>query len=264
MRLRHRLRVVGTWLTYWRLHHAVLVLVVARLAHELLLRHAAHHGLLHGRRHGHLLHLQRIVEVLSLGHGVHQDTHVILPNALLFEDVLDLEWVAAHGSRLVNQPLLLSLSERVDHLVEVHLVSQRQLGFESLSLLFFGGARDDALLQEELDHLARQLGEHLLGQPKVIILALLVRHKLHNIPRHELFELVRVERLVVGVQLVHPAEVGITDANDDNGQRLSGAANNLVNRRLHIRNNTVRKYQQQVVLLVVLGDLDSFTPIVDV
>lgn len=48
-----------------------------------------------------------------------------------------------------------------------------------------------------------------------------------------------VECLVVAVQLLHVAEIRVTHADDDDGERICGATHDLVNRLTHVVDDSV-------------------------
>lgn len=98
----------------------------------------------------------------------------------------------------------------------------------------------------------------------MVVSEVLVRHKLDDVTLHLLLERLGIERLVISVQHVHRSEVSIADANDDDGKRKIRATNDLINCFLHVTDDAVGQNHKQVVLLVVLGDLDGFTAVIDV
>lgn len=71
------------------------------------------------------------------------------------------------------------------------------------------------------------------------------------------------QRLVVGVQLVHRREVSCSYSNDDDRQGQLGPPHYLIYRLLHVVDDAVRQYQENIVFLIVLGDLKALCHIVD-
>jgi len=121
----------------------------------------------------------------------------------------------------------------------------------------------DSPLSHEVEELAWDLIESLFGKKMGIVLELVVRHKLHNISFTVLPEGLRVERLVVTVEDVHVAEVGIAHSDDNDSDRLRRATDDLVNRFLHVVDDTVGEQEQDVVLLVLLVHNFRLSNVVD-
>ena len=248
-----------------RLCHLLRLRVVAHLLR--LHVHAAKVLLLHtheGLRHRRLLYFERVEEGGALAQCIQYDVHFVLPDALFFDDVLNNERIATHGHSFLNQGLLLLLTEGVDDLIRIHAALQRQLTLESLPLLLLRRARHDATCHEKVNYLTRQLSEHFLGELEVVVLALFVWYKLNDVSSHELFEFLRIQRLVVSIKDVHVVEVSVAHADYDDGQGLAGASHNLIDCLLHVRDDAISDDQQQVVLLIVLRHFDCLTPIIDV
>lgn len=86
------------------------------------------------------------------------------------------------------------------------------------------------------------------------MLKVIERHELHNISSHVFAVSLRIKRLIVTIQSFHRLKVGITDTNDDNGERQFGASYDLINCFVHITNDTISNDHQDVELLVHLID----------
>lgn len=88
-------------------------------------------------------------------------------------------------------------------------------------------------------------------------------NKLHDITGHVLFESLRVQWDIVGVQHVHGGEVGLAHTDDDDRDRKRRSTHNLVNRLLHVIDDAVRYNQENQVLLIPLRDFQALRHIVD-
>ena len=71
------------------------------------------------------------------------------------------------------------------------------------------------------------------------MLELVERHKLHDVRLHILAAAIWVERSAIAIKSLHRAEIGRSNADYDDWQGQGGAANDLLNRRLHIADHPV-------------------------
>ena len=114
---------------------------------------------------------------------------------------------------MLNQVLLELQVVGVQHLEAGRRLLRTQLSPQGLALLFTLGLRCDSSGHEILYHLVRHLTENLLRQLNRVMLIFLIRHKLYNISRRVLFQCLAVQRLLVGIELVHKAKVAVSYAN---------------------------------------------------
>ena len=89
-----------------------------------------------------------------------------------------------------------------------------------------------------------------------------VRYKLNNIARCVLLEALRVERVRVGIELIHGVKVCVAQADDNDGYVKIGRPDHLINGLLQVRDHAISQYQQHVILLIELGHLARFTPVI--
>ena len=78
------------------------------------------------------------------------------------------------------------------------------------------------------------------------------RNKLHNIPRHILFILFRIQGVHVSIEGVHAGEVSVAYADYDDGERENRPSNYLVDGLLHVVDDAVRDNQQNLIVLIIL------------
>ena len=88
-------------------------------------------------------------------------------------------------------------------------------------------------------------------------------NKLDDIRCHILAVGLRVECLIITIKRLHGLEVRIADTNNDDGHGELRAANDLVNRLVHITDDTIRDDNQDVELLVILIHLLRSDVLVD-
>lgn len=192
------------------------------------------------------------VDHLRIVQHIKDDLHVVFPNILLLDDVLDLEGVDAHVLGLVDQCLFQHRLVQVQLLVRVHLLPQTQLSLDLLSLLLLGWSRLNIALLEVVSQLVRYLLKGLLRELELVTTELSERYKLNDVSAHIPFVLVRVKRSHVGIQLVHRRKISITDSDDHNTQRVVGAPNNLVDGLLEVIDDAIGDDEQDLVALVVV------------
>ena len=144
-----------------------------------------------------------------------------------------------------------------------HAASLRELLLEGAALSLARGVGHDAFSLKVVKHLSWHLLKRLLCKHHRVVLEVSERHKLHDIGRHLLSVALRVERDLVGVKLVHGAEIGGADAHDDDGEGQLGASHDLVDSLLQVSDDTVGDDQQDVVLLVLLGAVHLLCHLVD-
>ena len=83
-----------------------------------------------------------------------------------------------------------------------------------------------------------------------IVLEIIVRDELNYISGHILTVALGVKGLVVTIKSFHAAEIGIANTNNDDSHRQLGASHNLVNRLVHVVDDTVCDYDENVEFLV--------------
>lgn len=83
-----------------------------------------------------------------------------------------------------------------------------ELHLELAALLLISGVRNDAISPEVVKHLAWNLLESFLCQHHWVVLEVPEWHELNDISGHLLTIALRVEGLLIGIELVHGAEIG--------------------------------------------------------
>ena len=256
--------VVVDLLTLWWPHHNWLSALHLHGRVDLaehLVAHHVHHGVDTARvllLHGHLLRLHHHglgfehVHVLRVVQVVDQVVELHLGQALGLEEVLALVQVEAHLRGLLQEGLLL-LHEVGGHLALLaHGGTHGQLLLDEAALLLSSGVRVDALLAHPVEKLPWHLHEGLLRQEVWVVLEVVEGHELHDISGHILTVCLRVEGLIIAIQRLHRLEVSIAHANDDNRERQLRPTHDLVNRLVHVTDDSIRDDHQDVELLVLL------------
>jgi hypothetical protein len=105
---------------------------------------------------------------------------------------------------------------------------------------------------EVFGDLCWNLTKHLFCQERRVTAVFEIRHKLNNVPRLVLFKLGRVKWCFICVQLLHTGEVGLANADNDNGEWEAGRHDDSINSLLHVHNSTISQNKQDGVLLIVL------------
>ena len=123
--------------------------------------------------------------------------------------------------------------------------------------------RGDIVLTHPIEQLAWNLHQGLFRQHMRIVLEVVEGDELNDISGHVLAEGARVERLIVAIERLHRLEVGVTHTNDDDGQGVLGATHNLVNGLVHVADYAISNDDQDVELLIHLGDLVRFDIAID-
>ena len=80
-------------------------------------------------------------------------------------------------------------------------------------------------------------------------------HELDNIRSHILVIRLRVQCLIITVQLLHSTEVSIADAHNNDSHWQLGPSDDLINRLVHVIDHAIGNDHQNVELLVVLVHL---------
>ena len=125
----------------------------------------------------------------------------------------------------------------------------------SILLLTLRGIRRDAAPSHELEKLAWNFSEGLSGKFLWVPLILVEIYELYDVGGSR-FARCRFQRSpIISIQLLHWAEMGITDANNDNWEGQLGATHYLVLGSLHIADCTIGQDNEDVVLLLLLGDI---------
>lgn len=249
----HRVHLLVAWLCHAVHVLELLVLLELLLGAGRLVLHAAHIIeiwlllLL-------ALHFQGVMDGFVVEH-IQNDLHIVFPDALFFDDVLHLEGVNTHTLCLANQLLLEHRLVEVELLLWVDLLPETELRGDLFPLFFLGWAWLDVALLEVVSQLERYLLKCLLCKLEIIARELAEWHKLNNITAHVPFVFVGVQRRHIGIQLVHCREVSITNSDNDDTQRVVGAANNFVYCFLEVVDDAVGDNKQNLVALVLVGDL---------
>ena len=110
------------------------------------------------------------------------------------------------------------------------------------------------MLAHPVEKLPWNLHKRLFGQQVRIVLEVIERHKLHDIGSHILAVGARVESLVVAIKCLHRFKVGITNADDNDAEWILGASHDLIDCLVHIGDHTISDNNQNVELLVHLGN----------
>ena len=107
-----------------------------------------------------------------------------------------------------------------------------------------------------LAHVVEELGGYfhkgLLRKHVRVVLEVVVRHKLDDVSSHVLAIGVGVQGFIVTIERLHAAEVGITDANNNDGHGQLGASHDLVDRLVHIIDDAIGDNDEDVELLGTL------------
>ena len=117
-------------------------------------------------------------------HQIHGKSDIVLPDALLVHEILDLEEVEATLGNGLTHLLLLALDVCIEVSMRVLILPQRELLLKRITLVLFGGLWYDVVRHEEVDNLARELLKHFLGKLDGITLEFLKRHELDDVARH--------------------------------------------------------------------------------
>ena len=88
-------------------------------------------------------------------------------------------------------------------------------------------------------------------------------YELDDVSRHVFTIHLRVEGLLVGIELVHCTKVCVTHSHDNDREREVGATYNLINSLLHVIDDTISDYDQNVILLVFLSHVFRGNMIID-
>lgn len=103
-----------------------------------------------------------------------------------------------------------------------------------LLLLLTQLLRNDLVLLHEVQKLARNLLKGLFGQQPGVVLEFIEGNELDDVACHLLLESLGIQGDIVRVQHVHFGEVGVSNTNDDDGERQRASSHNLVNGLLHV------------------------------
>ena len=162
----------------------------------------------------------------------------------------DLVQVEAHLLTLLHE-LLFLLAKVAWNLASAHLSTRahRHLLLDAASLLLTSWVGVNVMLAHPVEQLRGYLHERLLSKHVRVVLEIVVGHELNDIGGHVLTERLRVECLLIAVELLHGAEIGIADANDDDGEGKLRSFDDLVNRLVHVIDDTVGDDDQDVELL---------------
>ena len=98
--------------------------------------------------------------------SVKNDVEVLLEDALLLENVLNLEDVKTHVLAFIKHLLLETLSVLIKLLIWVYFASQRKLSLNLLSVILFSWLREDVPLLEVISELSRDFLKCLFRQFK--------------------------------------------------------------------------------------------------
>ena len=159
------------------------------------------------------------IHVLRVRQMVEENLGVLLMDALVFQEVLHLKQVHAHLDHLLGEGLLALREEVLAILVAPDGPLLRKLLLDALLAGFVGWVWCNALFLEEVEKLAWDLFESLLGELGWIVPELTEWNKLHDVSLHVLLVLLRVQRHLIRVQDVHTLEVIGADANDNDRDR---------------------------------------------
>ena len=159
------------------------------------------------------------IHVLRVRQVVEENLGVLLMDALIFQEVLNLNQIHAHLDHLLDEGLFALREEVLLILVAPNGPLLRKLLLDALLAGLVGWIRHNALFLEEVEKLAWDLLESLLGELGWIVPVLTEWNELHDVSLHVLLVLLRVQRHLIRVQDVHTLEVIRADANDNDRDR---------------------------------------------
>jgi len=221
------------------LHHGL------ALAHHLLLGH-----LLLGHLLLHHLGLQG-APVLGVVHVVDEDFLVELADTFLSNKVLDLIMVKAHSSRLLNE-LFLQLLVVYWDLPGLLSGAHGELLLQDFALLFALWVGHDVVLPHEVEQLGGQLLQRFFRQHLRVVLEVVEGDELDDVRVHVLAHVARVEGFFVAVELLHVGEIGVADANYDDGHGKLASTDDLINCFGHVIDNSIGNQKKHVEFLLIL------------
>ena len=144
-----------------------------------------------------------------------------------------------------------------------HRVLLRQLRTQLSFLGLCCQVRSYALCSEEVKQLVWHFSEGLLGKKHRVVLVFSEGNELYNVRIHVLTILLAVERGLVCIELVHRLKISCANSHNNDREWKLRASYNLIDRFLHIVDNTICDNQQDVVLLINLCDLHALRHLVN-
>jgi len=126
---------------------------------------------------------------------------------------------------------------------------------DAAAVFVVGWHRHNVLVFHKVEKLPWDFFQGLLGQLSRVVLKFPEWHELDDICRHVSLVSLGVKRHLVGIENIHTLEVIAANSNNDDREGQLGAAHDLVDRLLHVIDDTIRDDQQNVILLVCLVDL---------
>ena len=188
---------------------------------------------------------------------IYDDLMIDLSDALSIQEIRYFHEIHAHLLALL-QELLFQLPEVLGgHLglppLAVDRGRPRQLLLYHLLLLLLQHLRRDPFALHELEELPRHLSQSLLGKLDGVGLEFAEGHELDDVSLHVLLGGLRVQGLVIRVQLMHAREVLVAHADDDYREGEAGAPDYLVDGLLHVIDDAVGEQEEDEVLLAHLG-----------
>lgn len=127
--------------------------------HRLSTHWHLHRSTSHHRGYNRLSYIQRILIMRIRKNGGHE-VHLLLPDTFRVKNILHLEDIKSHRTKLINESLLLTLDPHIKLLAVSHLLSLRELTNKSLSLCLFGRLRSDTSSDEILNYLSGKLTQN--------------------------------------------------------------------------------------------------------
>lgn len=115
---------------------------------------------------------------------------------------------------------------------------------------------------EELKHLPGNFFKCFLSKLSLIVFKFSERDKLHNVWTHKFIELLTVKWLIIGIKNIHSLETIISNTDNNDWKRQWRTSHNLVNCLLQVIYNSICNDQQNVILLVSLSHIFSFSHVV--
>ena len=156
------------------------------------------------------------------------------------------------------QELLFLVDEVLGYLVRIVLLAHRERLLDELAFLFGSNMRLNIVFTHEVEKLSGKLHEHFARQHVWIRFEIIKWNELDDISRHVSSQGGRVKGFIIGVKGLHRCEICITHAYDDDSDRKIRTLHDLVDRLLHVSNDSIGQNKQDMELLIVLGHLLLF------
>ena len=188
---------------------------------------------------------------------------VLLMDALVIEEVGKIRVLHAHLDHLLDEGLLAAGEEIFIALVSSKRALHGKLLLNATAAFLSGGHRYNVLFLHEVEQLAWNFFKSLLRKLCWVVFELSEWHELHNVSLHVFLVAHGVKGNLVRIEDVHALEIIAANANDDDREWKRAASHDLINRLLHIVDDTVGDNQKDIVLLIGLVDVLLLCHVVD-